>query len=252
MYHLASGIAWEYTNNSQKVRIMSESWALEYIFCPNCWKSLFQYGNNKPVADFYCRDCEEDYELKSAKKIGDKVNDGAYETMIMRIQSNKNPNFLFLDYSWEYEVLNFIAVPKFYFTSEIIEKRKPLSSSARRAGWTGCNILLWEVPKSGKISYIQSGNFRSKDDILKDWQKVNFLKEKTAIEWRGWVLDIMSCVEKLRKNEFTLQEIYDFESFLKQKHPDNNFIRDKIRQQLQFLRDKWYLEFTGSGKYRVL
>jgi type II restriction enzyme len=48
----------------------------------------------------------------------------------------------------------------------------------------------------------------------------------------------MKCIESLHKNEFTLQEIYDFESALKQKYPNNNFIKDKIRQQLQLLRDK--------------
>jgi len=48
----------------------------------------------------------------------------------------------------------------------------------------------------------------------------------------------MKCIESLHKNEFTLQEIYDFESTLKQKYPNNNFIKDKIRQQLQLLRDK--------------
>ena len=79
-----------------------------------------------------------------------------------------------------------------------------------------------------------------------------FLRETETIEWRGRILDIMKCIESLHKNEFTLQEIYDFESALKQKYPNNNFIKDKIRQQLQLLRDKWYLEFIGSWKYKLL
>jgi len=36
------------------------------------------------------------------------------------------------------------------------------------------------------------------------------------------------------------------------KHPDNHHIKAKIRQQLQFLRDKGYLQFFGSGKYKVI
>ncbi|MCB9805227.1 hypothetical protein H6769_06535 [Candidatus Peribacteria bacterium] len=44
----------------------------------------------------------------------------------------------------------------------MIEKRKPLSSTARRAGWTGCNILLNLIPESGKIYYIQNGESRDK------------------------------------------------------------------------------------------
>jgi type II restriction enzyme len=39
---------------------------------------------------------------------------------------------------------------------------------------------------------------------------------------------------------------------LRNKYPNNNFIKDKIRQQLQKLRDKWYLEFLERGKYRIL
>jgi type II restriction enzyme len=48
----------------------------------------------------------------------------------------------------------------------------------------------------------------------------------------------MKCIEKLDKKEFILQDIYDFENELKLKYPKNNFIKDKIRQQLQKLRDK--------------
>jgi type II restriction enzyme len=48
----------------------------------------------------------------------------------------------------------------------------------------------------------------------------------------------MKCIEMLNKKDFTLQEMYNFENILKQKYPNNNFIKDKIRQQLQFLRNK--------------
>ena len=44
--------------------------------------------------------------------------------------------------------------------------------------------------------------------------------------------------------------MYQFEDILKVKHPRNNNIRPKIRQQLQFLRDKGFIEFLGDGKYR--
>ncbi|HDT15115.1 MAG TPA: hypothetical protein ENN55_02790 [Firmicutes bacterium] len=32
-------------------------------------------------------------------------------------------------------------------------------------------------------------------------------------------------------------------------HPENRNIKPKIRQQLQFLRDKGYLYFEGKGRY---
>jgi len=34
-------------------------------------------------------------------------------------------------------------------------------------------------------------------------------------------------------------------------HPNNAHVRDKIRQQLQVLRDLGLLEFLGSGSYRL-
>ena len=61
----------------------------------------------------------------------------------------------------------------------------------------------------------------------------------------------MHCIDGLNKKEFTLQEMYRFERELQNNHPENKHVRDKIRQQLQFLRDKGYLEFLGDGRYRL-
>ncbi len=48
----------------------------------------------------------------------------------------------------------------------------------------------------------------------------------------------------LNKKNVTLDEIYSFENLLKLKHPNNNNVRAKIRQQLQILRDYVFLTFT--------
>ena len=48
------------------------------------------------------------------------------------------------------------------------------------------------------------------------------------------------------------QDLYNFENYLKIKHPENNNIQAKIRQQLQELRDKGYLKFTNRGNYEVI
>lgn len=60
--------------------------------------------------------------------------------MIEKISSNKPSNFFFLAYK-DGAVLDLFTIPKFFFTPAIIEKRKPLSENARRAGLVGCNIL---------------------------------------------------------------------------------------------------------------
>lgn len=246
-------IAQAYKSNSQKIRVLTENWVDTEIFCPNCGHDLSGYENNRPVADFYCKNCAEEYELKSKKdSIGKKIVDGAYKTMIERLQSQNNPNFFFLNYSLSnYEIINFAVIPKHFFVPEIIEKRKPLSLNARRAGWIGCNILLNDIPKSGKIFYIKNKQVESKENVLDNWQKTLFLRETKKADLKGWILDIMNCIDKLGKSEFSLQEIYNFENILNAKHPDNKHVKDKIRQQLQFLRDKGYLEFVEPGKYRL-
>ena len=250
--NLYSKIADNYSSNSQKIRVLTENWVNQNIYCPSCGDELFEYENNKPVADFFCKKCNEDYELKSKKdKIGKKIVDGAYSTMIERLNSFSNPNFFFLNYGKDtLDIQNFIVIPKHFFIPEIIEKRKPLSSSAKRAGWIGCNILLSWIPESWKIFYIKHWEYRNRSEIIKDWNKTLFLRDKkNDSKWR--LLDTMKCIEMLKKNNFTLQELYKFEKYLSIKYPSNNHIKDKIRQQLQFLRDKWYLEFVSSWRYRL-
>jgi len=90
-----------------------------------------------------------------------------------------------------------------------------------------------------------------KKEVLEKWQKTIFLKGIKKADAKGWILDIMNCIDFLNKKEFSLQDIYDFESDLKIIHPENKHIKDKIRQQLQFLRDKNYLDFIGQGRYRL-
>ncbi len=46
--------------------------------------------------------------------------------------------------------------------------------------------------------------------------------------------------------------MYDQADLLAELHPQNHHILDKIRQQLQVLRDLNLLEFLGSGCYRLL
>lgn len=109
--------------------------------------------------------------------------------MIERLQSHSNPNFFFLNYDCHtYDVKNFVVIPKHFFTPEIIEKRKPLSETAKRSGWMGCNILLESIPESGKIFYIKNNKWQSKDKIIEEWNRTSFLDDFSNLKAKGWLL----------------------------------------------------------------
>ena len=125
-----------YKSASQKARVLTERWVGDSVYCPNCGRlDIDKYPNNKPVADFHCLHCREDYELKGKHDtLGSKIFDGAYRTMLERLQASNNPNFFLLNYNLQnFTVLDFLVIPKHFFVPEIIEKRKALSLTARRA-----------------------------------------------------------------------------------------------------------------------
>ena len=160
-------LAKNYRSKSQIIRVLSEAWVKENSYCTNCSaQSLAEFANNKPVADFYCENCNEQYELKSKKaKLSNIVNDGAYKMMIERINSDNNPSFFFLTYPKEHTVNNFLIIPKQFFTPNIIIKRKPLSVTAKRAGWVGCNIDLRQVPESGKVFLVKDQKIIGRESV---------------------------------------------------------------------------------------
>lgn len=143
---------------------------------------------------------------------------------------------------------DFILIPKHFFIPDIIERRRPLAPTARRAGWIGCNILIDKIPKQGRIDIISNGEVIDINKVVYKVNRSNQLETKD-MNSRGWLMDILNCVNQILSKSFTLDEIYQFENFLHLKHPENNNIKPKIRQQLQFLRDRGFIEFLGNGKY---
>ena len=249
-----TSLAQGYKSASQIARILTEDWLARNMYCPICGEvSIKKAEPNAPVKDYICDNCKAQYELKSKKEHSDKyfkkVTDGVYRTMIDRITSLDNPSFFFMHYDG-YEVNNLIIVPKCFFIPEVIEKRPPLPDSARRAGWEGCNILLKQIPEFAKIPIIKNGIVIDPQDVCKEYNRVYAL-QTNSIESRGWLMDILSCVERL-DTTFTLKQMYEFVEELSAKHPGNNNVEAKIRQQLQFLRDKGFIEFTARGNYKKI
>ena len=252
-FHFDTSLAEAYKSNSQKIRVMSENWVGRNIFCPICGNPhICNLNNNMPVADLQCDNCGEIYELKSKKgKVGNKINDGAYSTMLERINSSSNPDLFIMSYSSDYQVTDLLLVPKFFFVESIIEKRKPLSSSARRAGWVGCNIVFGNVPVQGIIKIIENQNVFDTVEIVENYAQARKLQTNN-LESRGWLMDVLSCVNAINTADFSLQDIYAFIEQLQEKHISNHNVEAKIRQQLQILRDKGFIEFTARGHYRKI
>ena len=247
-----TSLAEGYKSASQIARVLTEDWLAHNMYCPICGELTIRRAEpNAPVKDFVCNNCKSQYELKSKKNDSDRfqstVADGVYGTMIDRITSLDNPSFFFMHYN-RYEVNNLIIVPKCFFTPDIIEKRNALSNNARRAGWEGCNILMQRIPATAKIPIILNGVTMPVADVISKYKRVYSLQTKST-ESRGWLVDTLHLVERLEET-FTLKQMYDFCDELKIKHPNNNHIKDKIRQQLQYLRDKGFVEFKGNGVYK--
>jgi type II restriction enzyme len=244
-------IAQGYKSASQIARVITEAWTLSNMYCPVCTSNkLLDTKLGTEAIDFVCSLCDAPFQLKALnKKIGHKIVDAAYEAMMRAINRNRLPHFLFLSYNLNRYIVNdLLLVPNFCISASSIEKRNPLKSTARRAGWIGCNILLDYVPPDGRIPIISSGEIIPKSLVRSGYNQVKPLAD-LPVKARGWTLDIFTALRTLEKKEFNIDEAYSFEKILSEKHPENKHVRPKIRQQLQVLRDFGLIEFKGQGHY---
>jgi type II restriction enzyme len=242
-----------YTSKSQRARIATEAWAESNLYCPNCNSPVLEpAAAGTPVIDFTCPKCAATYQLKSQSSLfSRRIVDAAYSSMVRAIMEDRTPNLYALHYlSSEWAVANVILIPRFAFPLSAIEKRKPLAQTARRAGWIGCNILLHAIPPDARIKIISDGKPVAPAVVRAQYARVRPFATLDAKQ-RGWTLDVLNVVRSLGKTEFDLSEVYKSEGKLAKLHPANRHVRDKIRQQLQVLRDLGLLEFLGGGEYRL-
>lgn len=121
LLYFNQNLALDYHSNSQRIRVMSENWVVDNVYCVKCGNKLVHFENNKPVGDMYCAYCKEEFELKSNKaKLGKVIADGAYSTMINKIENEDIPNFFYLNYSAnDFKVKNLLVIPK-HFLQKIL------------------------------------------------------------------------------------------------------------------------------------
>ncbi len=249
---MRGNLAAAYRSGSQRARVVTEAWGEHNLYCPNCPSpKIDRLPHNAKAMDFKCPKCGYWYQLKSQKtRIGDIINDGAYQAMMDAIENDRTPNFYFMQYSLaDWRIQNLLLIPYFAFPSSAIIKRKPLGPYARRAGWVGCNIALNRIPAEARISVIQDFHIVPPVEVRKNYRQVKPLKELSTAE-RGWSLDVLTAVRSLNKPEFSNQDLYALAPHFEKLHPGNRHIRDKLRQQLQNLRDLGLLEHLAKGHWR--
>jgi type II restriction enzyme len=274
-------LAAAYKSGSQRARVVTEFWGEKNLFCPNCSSpKLTWLKPGYPASDYSCPKCGFWYQLKSQRSpIRNSIADGAYSAMMAAIQNDKAPSYYFMQYDLAtWSVRNLLLVPHFAFPPSAIIKRKPLSPTARRAGWIGCNFALNRIPIDARIAVVTESLVTSASEVREKFQRVKPLGEITAKE-RGWTLDVLNIVRRLSESrrrgddslnkkspgqpeslrlltsspttEFTNEDVYVFTRELEKLHPDNRHVKDKIRQQLQVLRDTDLLLHVSSGVWRL-
>lgn len=248
-----------YSSLSQMARVITQDWAAKNLFCVACPSaSVLSDPENTPVTDFSCPLCESTYQLKSKSgAFGNTVSNSAYVPKIAVIKSGTAPNYAFLQYSRsDWCVTDLFVIPGHFFSTSVVQARKPLGSTARRKGWVGSNILLGEIPVDGRIALVSAGAVRPVESVREDWRKFEFLKsDERASE--GWGADILARIRILQSEkasiDFTLMEFYErFVEDLSLVHQENRHIEAKIRQQLQVLRDAKVIQFLGKGRYQII
>ncbi len=253
MLRCDTSIADAYNSEAQKSRILSEKWIESNGYCLSCESDILSRTTaNTRAIDFTCPQCRQSYELKAFRvRPKNRLVDGAYSALMGRILDGSAPTLMMLERNQQWEIQNLIAIHRLFLTPEVIEQRKPLSVTARRAGWIGCNIRLDRLAPDARIEIISSGIFNNRDVTRRAFRRFENLNEISPAK-RGWTTLTLSIVRSLRAQTFTLKDLYEREVDLAAVYPANKNIRPKIRQQLQVLRDLGYLKFLGNGAYRVL
>jgi type II restriction enzyme len=251
---LPTSEAANYKSFSQRARVATEAWGSENLYCPNYPEDRLDCTPpNTPSIDFECGECKSTFQLKSqSSPFSFRIIDSAYTKMRDAIMSERTPNLFVVHYekrSWS--VSDVILVPNFAFSMSVIEKRKALGPTARRAGWVGCNILLGRIPADARVSIVKNGTVNQVSDVRRQYASLRPLQNLT-VENRGWTLDVLNEVHGLEKSNFTLADLFASETTLGRLYPCNHHIRDKIRQQLQVLRDLGLVKFLGDGRYHLV
>lgn len=246
-------LAERYSSRSQIARILTQDWVGRELACLACsYSPLSATAQNTKARDFECPSCREPYELKSTSgRLGHHIADGEFETFLSAVRSERVPNLVLMEYdSSSLGVRNLLAVHRSLISEEAVIPRKPLSRSARRAGWQGCTINLDLIPKPARVEVVAQGIPVPWDHVVNAWSRFEFMI-RLRPEVRAWHREILSFIQRLPPGQFDLRDLYQFKPELSLLHPGNHHIEEKIRQQLQVLERRGLVMRLKPGRYRV-
>ena len=251
--HCDISIADRYSSQAQRSRVLSEAWFRLNAYCLSCESDVLRAtAANTKATDFVCPECDQRYELKAFRNRPKRtLVDGAYSALIARILNGSVPTLMMLERNDEWEIRSLTAVHHLFLTPNVIQERKPLSATARRAGWVGCNIRLDRIAKDAQIEIVGSRGPNEPRMVREAFQRFGELKNIKPV-MRGWTTLTLQVIRGLEREAFTLNDLYKKEEQFLLAYPGNRNIRPKIRQQLQALRDLGYLAFLGDGTYQIL
>jgi type II restriction enzyme len=241
-----------YSSTSKEIGVLTEAWAMMNLFCPACAGYLNPQTAGTRAVDFRCSRCAEEYQLKSGHgPIKTTVLGAKYQTTLVRVIQRTHPSIFFLNYDRAtLHIHETLFIHRASISEDFVIRRMPLSNYSRRAGYQGCIFNLGLIPDDQKLWIVKNEVAIERPRVHEFWKNTNTLLQQQPSA-HIWLVDVLNLVLVLPK-EFALQDCYEFETYLRQKHPNNKHIRDKIRQQLQHLRNLGLIEFLGQGKYRRL
>jgi type II restriction enzyme len=130
-----------------------EDYVIHKIKCIRCDNNNFEkYKTNEKSKDLICISCNQKYQIKAKSATHKQINNikcknqfktigGEYSTTLNNI--NEKIDYLIILYEKQsYKILNILYITNENITSNYITPRNPLSLTAKRAGWQGCNILF--------------------------------------------------------------------------------------------------------------
>lgn len=246
-----------YPSASQWARRVTEGWAAENLYCPACTSpKLNAHANNRAIEDYHCPGCARQVQVKAKRrKLGATIANSAFSKKQAAILSNRVPDYCFMAYDRDELTVNDVLwVPGHFMTMSVISIRNPLKATAKRKGWVGSNIHLDLIPAQGRISLVEAGRQIEPQVVRQQFKETAFVS-KMPPEKRGWVTDVLACIDSLGVRpggSFTNEDLYGCEGRLQMLHPQNRNIRHKIRQQLQVLTRHGVVQRTTPGRYQRL